>query len=121
MRHHRPSQGLAMSNGCPSRRQRGQRVHLSSHRTYLRIARSFDYGVGMGKTYKWWWNGRWGRIARRDIKIYTDGGRWWLEDGRGGVEGTVRAVNDLDEAAAIHYATTLMEDSDGWQEMTVAR
>lgn len=71
----------------------------------------------MGRQVSWWWNGRWGRIARRDIKIYTDSGRWWLDDVRGGVEGTVRTVSDLDETTATDVANQLMGDSDGWQDM----
>lgn len=65
----------------------------------------------------WWWNGRWGRIARRDIKIYTDGGRWWLDDVRGGVDGTVRTVRNLDETTAGELAAGLMAGSDDWQNM----
>jgi hypothetical protein len=71
----------------------------------------------MGTRVSWWWNGRWGRVARRDIKIYTDGDRWWLDDMRGGVEGTVRTTRDLDQTTAIELATSLMDGSDGWQDM----
>ncbi len=34
-----------------------------------------------------WWNGRWGRLARRDVWLHHDAGRWWLEAQSGGQEG----------------------------------
>lgn len=29
------------------------------------------------------WNGRWGKLARRDIWLYTDGARWFLRARQG--------------------------------------
>jgi hypothetical protein len=74
----------------------------------------------MGRRVRWWWNGRWGRLARQDVKIYTDGTLWWLEDVRGGVEGRVRRYGDLDEARALALAEDLMVGSDGWTDMEAA-
>jgi hypothetical protein len=56
-------------------------------------------------------------LARRDVKIYTDGSTWWLEDVRGGVEGRLQTVEDLDQPRALALAEQLMLDGDGWREM----
>jgi hypothetical protein len=83
----------------------------------LPIALLFDRLFGMRQRAAWWWNGRWGRLARRDIKIYSDDASWSLDDVRGGVEGRVRTVADLDEARAMAMARDLMASGDEWRDM----
>jgi hypothetical protein len=71
----------------------------------------------MEQRFKWWWNGRWGRLARRDVKVYRDGDTFRVEAVQGGVEGPIRQFPDLPESAAVDVAKSLMEESDGWQDM----
>jgi len=35
---------------------------------------------------KHYWNGKWGRLARRDILVFEDGGAWLVEAREGGAE-----------------------------------
>jgi hypothetical protein len=67
--------------------------------------------------FKWWWNGRWGRLARLDVKVYRDGGLFRFVAMQGGVEGCVRQFPGLAELAAVDVAKDLMNDSDGWRDM----
>jgi hypothetical protein len=64
----------------------------------------------------WWWNGHWGRLARRDVRIYADGeGGFILERWDGG-QG--QRWLDLSEPTAKFAADDLMSDSEGWRCMT---
>lgn len=66
----------------------------------------------------WWWNGRWGRLARRDIKVFTNGqGLFQVEAWDGGAEGRCRRWHDLTIKAAAAIVIDLKSDSDGWQSM----
>lgn len=76
---------------------------------------------GMRMRERWWWNGRWGRLARHDVKVYRDGGRWSVEFVQGGVEGRVRLFDDLDRAGAEAQASELMMGQDDWQDMMPPR
>jgi len=67
------------------------------------------------------WNGRWGRLARRDIFLREDGGRWYIEDRRGGAEGTSTWFDYDDEDAALDRIGVLMNTSDGWSEINASR
>jgi hypothetical protein len=91
-----------------------------SCRSYiLAISTYVRYVLGMGRQRTgWWWNGRWGRLARRDIKIFTDGQSWSVEDLQGGVEGRLRAVDGLTDERARTMAEDLMAGGDGWRDMT---
>jgi hypothetical protein len=78
------------------------------------------------KPKRWWWNRRWGRIARRDIKIFPDGDATYrVEVWIGGVEGRVRTYDDLDESAALALAEDLAIDGRetlaDWRDMVAAR
>jgi hypothetical protein len=70
------------------------------------------------ETRKQWWNGRWGRIARRDIFIHVDGDAWMVEARDGGADGRHRFLDDETEAAALDIARDLMMSSNGWRELT---
>ncbi len=39
---------------------------------------------------KHWWNGKWGRLARRDVFLRVDADRWHVEQRAGGAEGVSR-------------------------------
>ncbi len=47
-----------------------------------------------------WWNGTWGRLARRDVYIRTDGATFELELREGGTEGRSwkRSYDELAQA-----------------------
>jgi len=45
----------------------------------------------MDRRRRHWWNGHWGRLARRDLVLYEEiHGGWLLEAREGGVEGDSR-------------------------------
>ncbi|MEV7230902.1 hypothetical protein AB0M79_28345 [Polymorphospora sp. NPDC051019] len=67
-----------------------------------------------------WWNGRWGRLARRDVLLFEDGGLWRLEARQRGVEGSIRSWEFSDEEAATAHARAL-RDGDGWRELDSGR
>jgi hypothetical protein len=66
---------------------------------------------------KHWWNGRWGRLTRRDILLFEDGGQWWVEAREGGPDGHSRWFELPDEDRALDCARDLMAGRDGWREM----
>lgn len=67
---------------------------------------------------RWWWNGRWGKLARYDVKVYAEGRqRWRVEAWTGGVEGRVRAWDHLDAAQTRELFADLTEEGD-WRDMT---
>ncbi|BCJ59133.1 hypothetical protein Jiend_25550 [Micromonospora endophytica] len=49
---------------------------------------------------KHWWNGKWGRLARRDVFLRVDADRWYVEQRAGGAEGASRFYehDTLDDA-----------------------
>ncbi len=66
---------------------------------------------------KHWWNGIWGRLARRDVYLYTDGGQWWVEARVGGAEGRSRWYEHDDEDAALDRARGLLIGPGRWREL----
>jgi hypothetical protein len=66
---------------------------------------------------KHWWNRTWGRLARRDVYLFEDGGRWLVEARIGGAEGRSRWFEYPDEEAAMECVRGLIADSDRWREM----
>jgi hypothetical protein len=66
---------------------------------------------------KHWWNGRWGRLARHDIYLREDAGRWLVEDRVGGADGRSGWSEYDDEDAALERVRVLMAVGDGWQEL----
>jgi len=42
---------------------------------------------------KHWWNGKWGRIARRDIFLRVSGDQWYVESRNGGADGVSQVVS----------------------------
>ena len=68
-----------------------------------------------------WWNGHWGRMARRVIWLMSDGHRWRVRGRLGGDEG--REVNyQFDaEAPARAMVDRMMKTSVGnWRDLTEA-
>jgi len=66
---------------------------------------------------KHWWNGTWGRLVRRDLYLYEDGGAWLVEARLGGADGRSRWFNYPDEDAALERVRDLMTESDDWREI----
>ena len=69
-----------------------------------------------------WWNGKWGRLARRDVLLYEDDetGRWSVEARDGGVEGKSRWWDLAREPDATRLVDDLMADpypGEAWREL----
>ena len=68
---------------------------------------------------KHWWNGRWGRLARRDVFLRVDADRWYVEQRAGGAEG-VSHLHECDtEEQAYEVVRALLAGSDDWREVSV--
>jgi hypothetical protein len=66
---------------------------------------------------KHWWNGTWGRLARRDVYLYEDGGTWLVESREGGAEGRSRWYEFADEEAALDQVRGLLDRPGDWREV----
>lgn len=71
-----------------------------------------------------WWNGKWGRLARRDVLLYQDDktSRWSVEARDGGVEGERRVWELACEPDAMKLIEDLMSDpipGEAWRELPV--
>lgn len=64
-----------------------------------------------------YWNGRWGRLARLDVVLYEDAGRWVVEQRVGGVEGRITATEFDGEEAARDRVRDLLAGGDDWREL----
>ena len=67
---------------------------------------------------KHWWNGKWGRIGRRDVFLRTDADRWYVERREGGAEGTSRFYEFDREDAAYDTVHALLDGPDRWRELS---
>jgi hypothetical protein len=63
------------------------------------------------------WNGRWGRLARVDVMLYEDAGRWLVEHRVGGVEGRAAMIEFDHEEAALDRVRDLLAGADDWREL----
>jgi hypothetical protein len=72
-----------------------------------------------------WWNGKWGRLARRDVLLYLDDvtQKWTVEAREGGVEGDSRWWELNSEADALRLIEGLTEPTvvDAWRELPVGK
>lgn len=66
---------------------------------------------------KHYWNGRWGRLARVDVLLYEDGGRWIVEERTGGVEGRSVMEEFDQEDAALDRVRDLLAGTEDWREL----
>jgi len=65
-----------------------------------------------------YWNGQFGRLARRDIWLKTDGVSWRVEARRGDGDASVWGRDYLTEAAARADMAALMERThDTWRDL----
>jgi hypothetical protein len=67
---------------------------------------------------KHWWNGNWGRLARRDVYLRTDGDRWYVEQRAGGADGVSRWYEFDDEDTAYDLIRTLLAGTDDWRDLS---
>jgi hypothetical protein len=63
------------------------------------------------------WNGRWGRLARVDVILYEDAGRWIVEHRTGGVEGRASMIEFASEDTALDRMRDLVAGADDWREL----
>jgi hypothetical protein len=69
-----------------------------------------------------WWNGRWSRLARRDVFVRNAAeGRWQVELRRGGPEGRLRVRSFESEGDAVGWVESAVLDPEaGWREIRAA-
>jgi hypothetical protein len=67
---------------------------------------------------KHWWNGRWGRLARKDVFLRTDGDQWLVEQRAGGAEGVSHFLEFDSEEAAYDAVRALVAGSEDWRELS---
>jgi hypothetical protein len=65
----------------------------------------------------WWWNGKWGRLARRDVEIHHEPESWTVEARQGGPEGEASRWTAPTEAEARTIAQQLMQTDERWRSM----
>ncbi|MFG2044761.1 hypothetical protein [Dactylosporangium sp. NPDC048998] len=66
---------------------------------------------------KHWWNGTWGRLARRDVYLFEDAGVWWVESREGGADGRSRRYEFTDEDRAMDCVSGLLAQPGNWREI----
>ena len=68
-----------------------------------------------------WWNGRYGRLARRDVWLKSDGAAWRVEARDGDGDARVWGRNYPDETAArAMVAELLARGSDEWRDLSAS-
>ncbi|MDZ5446056.1 hypothetical protein U2F26_25540 [Micromonospora sp. 4G57] len=68
-----------------------------------------------------YWNGAWGRMARRDIWLVSDGQLWRVRGRLGGDGGQEVSYGFRDEASARSMADRMVKTSAGtWRDLTEA-
>ena len=66
---------------------------------------------------KHWWNGTWGRLARRDVYLFEDAGHWWVESREGGADGRARTYEFDAEEPAMDCVSGLLAQPGDWREL----
>jgi hypothetical protein len=66
---------------------------------------------------KHWWNGTWGRLARRDVYLFEDAGHWWVESREGGADGRSRTYEFDAEESAMDCVSGLLAQPGDWREL----
>lgn len=69
---------------------------------------------------KHWWNGKWGRLARRDVFLRVDADRWHVEQRAGGSEGVSRFYEYGTAEEAEETVRALLQGTDTWRELSPA-
>lgn len=71
------------------------------------------------RTERHWWNGKWGRLARRDVYLRAEGEGFAVEAREGGPDGDKRLWRPPTEETALLLVKDLLSDQDTWRELTV--
>lgn len=67
---------------------------------------------------KHWWNGKWGRLARRDVFLRVDADQWHVERRAGGAEGVSHRYLFENEDQAYEAVRALLAGPDQWRELS---
>jgi hypothetical protein len=67
---------------------------------------------------KHWWNGKWGRAARRDVSLRTNGDAWHVEQRAGGAEGVSHFYEYETEEDAYDRVRALLVGPFEWRELS---
>jgi hypothetical protein len=86
-----------------------------SRRTYVR------YGAAV--LVERWWNGTYGRLARRDLWLHEEGGRWTVEIGMGSLDAGERQQWRYDDEASAREMVRRCLDTGGpgWRRLPTER
>ena len=68
---------------------------------------------------KHWWNGKWGRVARKDVYLRVSGDQWYVEQRAGGSDGASHFFEFDNEDAAVDMIRALLNGPDEWRELSV--
>jgi hypothetical protein len=104
--------------GTPFVERVPERPCVAAHPVNHALARMYDVSMARNDS-RHWRNGRWGRIARRDVYLRTEGDRCVVEAREGGPDGTVRTWYPTTHEDALLLVDDPMNDQDGWRELTV--
>ncbi|GAB7049024.1 hypothetical protein [Catenuloplanes indicus] len=67
---------------------------------------------------KHWWNGKWGRIARKDVFLRVNGDTWHVEARAGGAEGVSRFFEFGGEDEALEAVRAMLNGPGTWRELS---
>jgi hypothetical protein len=65
----------------------------------------------------WFWNAKWGRLARRDVEIHHEPESWAVEARQGGPEGESQRWPAASASEAEMMAEQLMRTDERWRRM----
>jgi hypothetical protein len=65
----------------------------------------------------WWWNGKWGRLARRDVEIHYTPESWSVIARLGGAEGKAHQYPAASKQDAEQTAARFMKTQERWRQM----
>ena len=80
------------------------------------LVHPFDMLRGMARV-AWWWNGKWGKLARRDVEIHHQPETWTVIARMGGPEGKPWIKPVTDEAEAKQVLARLTSTDEAWRSM----
>ncbi|GIF69539.1 hypothetical protein Ais01nite_75740 [Asanoa ishikariensis] len=67
---------------------------------------------------KHWWNGKWGRAARRDVYLRIDADTWHVEQRAGGADGVSHFYEFESEEDAYDRVRALLVGPFEWRELS---
>lgn len=85
------------------------------------LAHTYDNIYSVDRVFRHWWNGRYGRIGRRDVFVWTDDDhrQWAVEARRGGAEGPSRRQGVASEREALELAQRWRAlGGDDWRDLS---